>query len=189
MIELEPVAPGRLRVTRGAIAQGEIRRPTVRAVAVDSDGEAAELRFELVGTSETYRALASGGLRRQLGLKLRAADTCNVIYVMWRIAPAAALSVQVKYNPGKRSHVACGADGYHDVAPTSYVPVAPPSLGSMHALRAAIRKDELTAWIDDAVSWRGVLPDIAHAFSGPVGLRTDNVQLAGVQLLAPRRAP
>src|SRR5580704_8779689 len=108
MSEPEPVAPGRLRVTRGAIAQGEIRRPTVRAVAVDSDGESAELHFELVGASETDRVFASGGLRRQLGLKLRAANTCNVVYVMWRIAPAAGLSVQVKYNPGKRTHVACG---------------------------------------------------------------------------------
>jgi hypothetical protein len=185
---VSPVAPERLHVTRGTIAHGEIRAPTFRAIAPASDGDAGELRFELVGPSERDRALASGELRRQVGLELRAANTCNVIYVMWRIAPAPGLSVQIKHNPGMRRHGECGARGYHDVAAAEQVDLPPPQPGRLHALRAEIRGDELVAWVDGTAGWRGALPAIARDLAGPAGLRSDNVRLSRVQLLArPRR--
>ena len=41
-----------------------------------------------------------GELRRQFGLKLRAQDACNLVYVMWRIEPASKLVVSIKCRTG-----------------------------------------------------------------------------------------
>ena len=62
-------------------------RAVVRTAPVSGADQAAEIRFRYVGPSKADKPLASGELRRQIGLKLRAADSCNVVYVMWHIAP------------------------------------------------------------------------------------------------------
>ena len=65
-----------LCVTAGTMGRdGErltIGEPTVRANMRDARYRAAELRFTYFGPGENDRALASGLLRRQIGLKLRA---------------------------------------------------------------------------------------------------------------------
>jgi hypothetical protein len=182
-IDVKPV--GELCVTRGAIAKAAITEPTVRAVAPSAAGDAAQLAFTFKGDAQTSRALANGQDRRQVGLKLRAQDGCNVVYVMWRLDPKPKLDVSVKRNPGKRTHEECGADGYTKVKPTRRVP-PPPALiaGAAHTLRAEIQGDELFAWIDGTLAWQGRLPNEARALSGPAGLRTDNVELANLELSA-----
>jgi hypothetical protein len=183
-IELHAVAHEELCVTRGAIANASIAEPTVRAFARGTAGDAGQLTFKYAGESASGRALESGELRRQVGLKLRAADSCNVVYVMWRVAPKPGLAVQVKSNPGKHRHEECGADGYIKVKPTVASAVPGLEVGATHSLRAEIRGDELTAWIDGEVVWQGRLPDEARAFAGPVGLRTDNVKIEALALHA-----
>ena len=89
----------------------------MRGYALGAGGDAAALTFTYQGEAENTRELASGELRRQLGLKLRAQDGCNVVYVMWRLDPTPKLEVSVKFNPGKRTHEECGADGYTKVKP------------------------------------------------------------------------
>jgi hypothetical protein len=185
-IDLHPIAHDRLCVTHGAIANAEIRDPTVRAFAVGAGGDAAELAFKFAGASDADRTLASGELRRQVGLKLRAANGCNVIYVMWRLEPKPGIAVQVKYNPGKRTHEECGAEGYLKVKPSSHAHVPLLEVGSAHALRAEIRGDELVAWVDGEVAWRGRLPEEARELAGPAGLRSDNVRLEDLQLSVPQ---
>lgn len=182
--KLVAVAHDQLCVTKGTIANAAIAEPTVRAFARGTSGDAAELTFRYNGESEGARALESGELRRQVGLKLRAADSCNVVYVMWRIAPKPGLAVQVKSNPGKHRHEDCGADGYTKVKPTATGHVPSLEVGGTHALRAEISGDVLTAWIDGDVVWRGTLPDEARALAGPAGLRTDNVRLEALALHA-----
>jgi hypothetical protein len=182
-IAVAPVAD--LCVTRGAIAERAITEPTVRAFAPNAGGDAAELRFTFGGTAATSRALANGQDRRQLGLKLRAQDGCNVIYVMWRLDPKPKLEVSVKRNPGKRTHEECGADGYTKVKPSHRAaPVPALAAGEAHVLRAEIAGDELYAWIDGTLAWQGRLPAEAHDLAGPAGLRTDNLELAHLELLA-----
>jgi hypothetical protein len=183
--ELQPVAADALCVTKGAIGKGVIDQPTVRAFATGSHGDAAQLTFTFGGDSDTTRSLASGQLRRQLGLKLRAANSCNVVYVMWRLDPRPMLEVSVKHNPGMATHAECGANGYTKVKPAhaSGVPSLDP--GSSHVLRAEIHGDDLYAWIDGKLAWRGRLPDEARDIAGPAGLRTDNVKLEGLELAAP----
>ena len=183
-IEISPV--GDLCVTRGAIADRAIAEPTVRAFAPSAGGDAAQLAFTFKGDATTTRALASGQERRQLGLKLRAQDGCNVIYVMWRLDPKPKLDISVKHNPGKRTHEECGAEGYTKVKPSRHGAVPALVAGEAHTLRAEIVGDELHAWIDGQLAWQGTLPAVAHELAGPAGLRTDNLELAHLELSAPK---
>ena len=106
-----------LCVTKGALKslgkkKVRITEPTVRAVRPGSTGDAATLRFTYRGGSPKSRALKSGQMRRQMGLKLRAADGCNLVYVMWRIEPKPGIEIQTKLNPGEHTNAECGTDGY-----------------------------------------------------------------------------
>jgi len=125
--------------------------------------------------TEHERALASGDDRRQLGLKLRAANGCNLVYVMWRLDPRPQLDISVKYNPGMATHEECGATGYKKVTRAAHGSVPLLRLGERHTLHAEIHGDELTVWIDERPAWRGTLPGHARALSGPAGLRSDNL--------------
>ena len=177
-----------LCVTKGAIAGGKVSDPTVRAVARGSGGDRASLAFRFRGDSRRVRALASGQERRQLGLKLRAENGCNLVYVMWRLDATPKLEISVKRNPGARTHADCGANGYTKLVAAASHP--PPALepDSTHTLRAEITGDELTAWIDDREMWRGALPEALRDLKGPAGLRSDNVGYEIVELNTPGHA-
>ncbi len=158
------------------ITHGALRSASVRGVARASHGDRAAMQLRYHGPTRDVSALASGTTRRQVGLKLRAADSCNVIYVMWRITDPA-ITVQVKSNPGRTQHTECGIDGYRRVRPSRQRRPALPVVGHEHALVAAIDGDELTVWLDHAEVWRGVLPVEARALHGPAGFRADNVDV------------
>ena len=179
-IDVTAVTRERLCVTRGAIEAERITEPTVRAIARSSRGDAAVLAFRYLGPSKIKRELASGDARQQVGLKLHAQDGCNVVYVMWR-SDKTKLDVSVKLNPGKHTHLECGAEGYTKVVGKTNVV---PALGGVHALRAELTGDELTAWVDGHVAWRGELPASARTLTGPSGFRTDNVEIVLQQFSA-----
>ena len=183
-VKLAAIGTESLCVTKGRIASTRITEPTVRAVATTSTGDGAALTFLFRGDSARTRELANGDARRQIGLKLRAANGCNLVYVMWRLDPKPKVEVSVKWNPGMATHGECGADGYTKVK--AQHAEGPPGLevGSTHTLRAEIHGDELTAWIDDTVAWRGALPETARSLSGPAGLRSDNLALDVVEFRA-----
>lgn len=175
-----------LCVSRGkATIGGEVDDPTTRATARGSLGDAAALEFVYRGDTAAVRELASGQARRQLGLKLRAANGCNLIYVMWRLDPTPKIDVSVKLNAGGRDHDDCGADGYTKVRPTKSWRVPVLADGDKHTLRAAISGDDLTAWIDERVVWRGRLPASARSLTGPAGFRSDNLAFELVGFSAP----
>jgi hypothetical protein len=80
-----------LCVTNGTVSQlpdGQlaVATPSSRAVVGAStekaSDQAAEIRFRYLGPSQSTKPLASGELRRQIGLKLRAQDTCNLVYAI-----------------------------------------------------------------------------------------------------------
>src|SRR5438046_6926030 len=122
-----------LCVTTGSIQRAAdhmtIDGPEVRATLRMATPRAAELRFTYVGPSETTAPLASGEVRRQIGLKLRAQDTCNVVYVMWHIEPDSKLVVAVKRNPTKHTHAECGAGGYITIKPQAQTATPPITIG------------------------------------------------------------
>jgi len=172
----------RLCVTEGAIKTDRGRRLSVkasrlRAVASIPTAHAVEIRFTYHGASAQRSSLSSGQIREQLGLKLRAADGCNVVYAMWRIAPRNELVVSVKHNPALHQSVECGNRGYMNIKPrqAGAIPVLRP--GQAHSLRAEIHGQEMQVFIDGRKCWAGNLGPESVAFDGPVGMRTDNVDL------------
>lgn len=184
-IEVAPIASTDLCVTHGKLTHNQVEVPTMRGFALNAGGDAAALTFTYRGEPDELRALAGGQLRRQIGIKLRAQDSCNVVYVMWRLDPRPQLDISVKLNPGKRTHEECGADGYAKVKPhrRTYVPAF--EYGKTHTLRAEIVGDELYAWIDDKLLWQGTLPKTARAIQGPAGIRSDNIAFDLVSLAVP----
>ena len=179
---LHKVARADLCVTEGEVrdvggGQMEVDSPAMRAVVKGSEPEVAELHFVYRGpTTETSR-LANGEVRRQVALKLRAEDSCNVVYVVWRIEPESKIVVQTKANPGKHSHRECGDKGYENVAARTSKPVPPPAAGEEHLLQAQLTGENLVVYLDRDVVWQGEIGSNVD-FSGPVGLRTDNASLA-----------
>ena len=182
-----------LCVTKGEIGslpggRLAIEEPEVRAVALMATPQAAEMRFHYRGPSAETKPLGSGEVRRQLGLKLRAQNSCNLVYVMWRIEPEAKLVVSIKRNPGQELHVQCGTHGYTDVEPDRHRTVPRVKPGRAHSLRAELRGRALRVFADGEPVWEGMLAPEIEEFDGPVGLRTDNVRLE-LQYLAGEGRP
>jgi hypothetical protein len=175
------VGPSAIKTTLGTVrtlrsGRLQITEPKVRFVVPATHDDAA-LAFRYIGPTEKTAALASGAIRRQLGVKLRAANGCNVVYAMWRFEPKNEVVVSVKRNDGKTIHAQCGANGYKDIAPmVAHAPPAPLPNQS-HVLRAKLTGDRLRVTIDDKPVWEGALPREAFAFDGPAGARTDNVKI------------
>ncbi len=185
-IDLAPVAPSDVCVTKGAMTDASIAEPTMRGYARGFGGDAASMTFTYQGETFETRALAGGQERRQLGLKLRAQDSCNVVYVMWRLDPKPKLDISVKINPLKKTHEECGADGYTKIRPRKKTFVPAFEYGKSHTLRAEIVGDDLYAWIDDKLLFQGTLPETARVIHGPAGLRSDNVKFDLVSFAAPK---
>jgi len=195
LLTLDKVTPDTLCVTRGRLAgaanrsppgvgasdlsQFSVEVPTFRAVAPGHAGDAANIKMIVHGTTQQERALSSGEMRRQIGLKLRATDGCNLVYVMWRLEPKPKLVVSVKSNPGMRTAKECGAGGYTNVKPwrSSPPPTMLPMLddGLEHVLDARISGDTLYAWVDGQLAWEGTLPARARDLTGLAGVRSDNL--------------
>jgi hypothetical protein len=182
------------RVTKGRIeaqadGRAHVREPKMRAVVPASDGDAAELRFVYRGPSDGSAPLASGEMRRQLGLKLRAADGCNLVYIMWRIEPKAQIVVSLKQNPGQRTHAECGTRGYRNLVARAGMQPAPLSPDVEHRLHAALQGRILRVWADRVLAWEGDVGDEAAALRGPAGVRSDNVRFDLELLVRPATGP
>jgi hypothetical protein len=185
-----PMAPPSLvRVARDAlcVTNGEITTLTngrlsiatasSRAVVqIATAPSVAEIRFQYLGPSESAKPLASGEMRRQIGLKLRAQDQCNLLYVMWHIEPDAKFGVSVKRNPGQSTHEQCDAHGYVTIRPRVSTTLPQIKPGESHTLRAALDGDALTVTADGRVVWNGPVGNGIADIDGPVGLRTDNAR-------------
>jgi hypothetical protein len=183
---LKTVPRSALAVSEGSIVPlgsgGAVRTadPAMRLVVRDHGHHAtrARLSFQLRGASTTTTALGSGLVRQQIGLKLLAADPCNLVYVMWRDSPDRSLEISVKRNPGETTSAQCGNAGYQDVA---VVPLTtPPSADlSAHVLEARVRPSStgaaLTVFADGTPVWQGTLPAALTAgLNGPAGVRSDD---------------
>jgi hypothetical protein len=179
---LAPAPKSRFCVTEGALESSSEGRLSVdvaklRAVLAAPGRQAIEARFGYLGPTAETAPLRSGAIRRQFGLKLRAADGCNLIYAMWRFAPEPELIVSVKSNPGLHTSRACGAQGYRNVTPRRHAPVEAPEIGASHRLAAVLDGEALRVQIDGREVWEGDVGRDALALDGPVGIRSDNVRL------------
>jgi hypothetical protein len=182
---LQRVDRDRLCVTNGAVSALAdrwlgIETPSSRAIVQAGTGNAvdqiAEIHFQYLGPNQTGRPLASGELRRQIGLKLQAEDSCNLIYAMWRIEPEAKVVVSIKQNPGQHLHNQCGAHGYTNFKSQGTAGPSPIRPGEIHTLRAELRGRMLTVIADGEVAWRGSFASQRALPIGPPGFRTDNAR-------------
>jgi hypothetical protein len=177
-----PVPRADLCVTEGEIgtAAGErltVNVPKMRAYLNVRTAPLIEVRFKYLGSTGNEKPLASGELRRQFGLKLRAEDACNLVYAMWRIEPESKLVVSVKTNPGEHSSSQCGNRGYRNVKPRRAQPIPALRPGATHTLRAEMKGAEMRVLIHDELAWEGDVGRDALDFDGPVGIRSDNAKL------------
>jgi hypothetical protein len=143
-----------------------------------------QARFTYLGSTPNEAPLASGEMRRQFGLKLRAQDACNLVYAMWRIEPESKLVVSVKSNPGEQSSAQCGNRGYQNIKPRRSSPVPALEPGTTHTLRAQMNGAEMQVFADNSLVWEGSVGPDALRFDGPVGIRSDNARLQ-IELAAP----
>jgi hypothetical protein len=190
--ELGQVALSDLCVTNGEIkpaARGRllVETPSSRAVLRSLTDAVAEIDFRYLGPSADAKPLASGELRRQIGLKLRAKDTCNLVYAMWHIEPDARIAVSIKRNPGMRTHEQCDAHGYINLKPTMADATDKIAPGEEHSLRAELHQSRLTVIADGKVAWSGDLGQRIFEFDGPVGMRSDNARFDFVFLAGKAR--
>lgn len=135
------VRASELRIESGRIEELSssalaLRHPCIRATAGSSRGSEAEIAFVYRGPSRDAEPLASGEVRRQVGLKLRAKNSCNVLYVMWHLAPTSGVYASVKSNPGKSDHSQCGDRGYINLVPHWRRELPAIKEGELHTLLA-----------------------------------------------------
>src|SRR6266436_2408889 len=103
------------------------------------------------------------------GFKLRAQDSWNLVYAMWRIEPESKLVVSVKSNPGQHASAQCGNRGYRNIKPRLSAPVPALRSGETHTLRAEMNGAEMLVFVDNTLVWEGSVGPDALAFDGPVG--------------------
>jgi len=171
-----------LCVTEGTIENAGNDRmsvdvPKMRAYATRASEQSIGLRFRYAGPTRKESALGSGQMRRQVGLKLRAQDSCNLVYAMWRIDPEPKLVVSLKHNPSEHTSAQCSNHGYVNIKPRKSLPVPRLQPGESHTLRAELKNQELRVFADNREVWEGDIGEDAARLDGAVGLRSDNAQL------------
>src|ERR1700678_4724942 len=143
-----PVSRASLCVTEGTIEELPGRRlsvsvPKMRAYVNAYTQPVVEVRFTYLGSTENEARLASGEMRRQFGVKLRAQDACHLVYAMWRIEPESKLVVSVKSNPGEHTSAQCGNRGYQNIKPRHSSPLPVLNSGGTHIFRAEMNGAEV----------------------------------------------
>lgn len=177
------VRPGDFDVTDGKIQAAKGHRLSVstkemRATLKFTTEQTATVKFTYLGPTKEVARLGSGEVRNQFGIKLRAQDDCNVIYVMWHLAPDQKIAVSIKRNPGKRTHAQCLDRGYINSLKPRLSDAPPPvEPNQPHILTATMSGSDLSVTADNKLVWWGDLGPVALTLRGPVGLRSDNARL------------
>jgi hypothetical protein len=166
--KIEKAAGDRLMVSTKAM-RAVLKFPTQQDVTV---------KFTYLGPTKEVSVLGSGEVRSQFGIKLRAQDTCNIVYIMWHFAPDQKIAVSVKRNPGERTHQECLDHGYiNNIKPRVSALPKPIHPDQPHTLGASMSGSNLTVTADNKAVWEGDLGPVALEFDGPVGLRSDNAHV------------
>ena len=177
------VRPGDFDVTDGKIESAPGKRLKVstkemRASLKFSTEQSVIVKFTYLGPTKEVAQLGSKEVRSQFGVKLRAHDDCNAVYIMWHFAPDQKIAVSVKRNPGKRTHAECLDRGYiNNIKPRIADLPQRVEVNQPHVLAASMSGSDLTVTADNKLVWWGDLGPVALSFSGPIGLRSDNARV------------
>jgi len=165
--KIDQAAGGRLSVSSKEM-RATLKHP--------SPSQKVTLNFIYLGPTKEIAHLGSGEVRHQFGIKLKAQDTCNLVYVMWNF-DTQKIAVSVKLNPGQRTHEECLDHGYNNSKPR--LSAAPPSLkvDQPHTLSADLEGLDLAVKADGQLVWQGTLLPVVLNLKGPAGLRSDNAHV------------
>lgn len=147
--------------------------PTMRCelIGVSTPG-VVTLDWAYFGPSTEPGTLDSGILRRQIGLKLRSADPCNLLYVMREVDPEHRIFVQAKMNPGMKTSDECGSNGYINLGDT---PVDPAVLGKLSAtFRTVIGVEQLEVRENGKLMLSIAIDGPLSKLKGHYGVRSDS---------------
>ena len=177
------VRPNDFDVTDGKIQPAKGHRLSVstkemRATLKFTTEQTATVKFTYLGPTKEVVRPGSGKVLSQFGIKLRAQNDCNVIYVMWRFAPDQKIAVSIQRNPAKRTHTECLDRGYiNNLKPRLSDSPPPIEPNQPHILTATMSDSDLSVTADNKLVWWGDLGPAALTLRGPVGLRSDNARL------------
>lgn len=177
------VQKSELLMTAGRVLETDaglrVEEPEVRAVLTPATARAgaAMLRYTYRGPVAGPVPSDSGPPLFQIGLKLLAANGCNVLYVMRTVGAKPALVVKAKRNPGQDRSDDCGAEGYTTVArrPLPELAVGGTETFAARLEPAAGGASVLTVSVDGSTSLAvRVEAALLAGLDGPPGFRTDN---------------
>jgi hypothetical protein len=135
------------------------------------------IHFTYLGPTREISHLGNGETRHQFGLKLKAQDIFNLVYVMWNF-DTQKIVVSVKLNPHQKTHEDCLDRGYiNNIEPSVAAAPSPLTKNQPHTLNANLAGQDLTVTADDTIVWQGTLPAIILQFQGPPSLRSDNARV------------
>lgn len=173
---LRTVQPKDLDVTSGDIMRKDDRllvdSRMMRAVLKQRTDQKIKATFTYNGASKSVSRLQNGDIRHQFGFKMAAKNECNLVYVMWDF-DTQRIRISVKSNPGMFTFNDCRDGGYIGLPS---VPAPKVEAGQSHTLSAVLNGTDLVVYADDQ-KIQASLPDVATSLSGPLGLRSDNVNV------------
>lgn len=170
------VTDGKIQAAKGH--RLSVSTKEMRATLKFTTEQTATVKFTYLGPTKEVSRQRSGEVRSQFGIKLRAQNDCNVIYVMWRFAPDQKIAVSIQRNPRKRTHAECFDRGYiNNLKPRLSDSPPPVEPNQPHVFTVAMSDSDLSVTADNRLVWWGDLGPLALALRGPVGLRSDNARL------------
>ena len=177
------VRPSDLDVTDGKIQPAKGHRLSVstkemRATLKFTTEQTATVKFTYLGPTKDVSRPGTAKVLSQFGIKLRAQNDCNVIYVMWRFSPDQKIAISIQRNPGKRTHAECLDRGYiNNLKPRLSDSPPPVEPNQPHVLTVSMSDSDLSVTTDNKLVWWGDLGPVALSLKGPVGVRSDNARL------------
>lgn len=177
------VRPSDFDVTGGKIQPAKGHRLLVstkemRATLKFTTEQTATVKFTYLGPTKEVSRPSSAKVLSQFGIKLRAQNGCNAVYVMWRFSPDPKIAVSIQRNPGKRAQAECLDRGYiNNLKPRLSDAPPPVEPNEPHVLTATMSDSDLSVTADNKLVWWGDLGPTALNLKGPVGLRSDNARL------------
>jgi hypothetical protein len=170
------VSDGKIELAAGnrLMVSSKEMRATLKII---EPAQTVTVPFTYLGATSEVSRLGNGEVRHQFGLKLKAQDICNLVYVMWNF-DTQKIAVSVKLNPGQSTHEQCLDRGYiNNIKPRVLAPPPVVHVDQPHTLAADLHGQELRVQADGVVVWEGTLVPVVLQFQGPVGLRSDNAHV------------
>ena len=185
---IAPALRAQLQPTDFAVTSGKIEKAPGNRLTVNTGEVRASLKFQTphsltlkftyLGPTAEVSRFANGGVVSQLGIRLRAQDYCNTIFVAWRFAPLQRILVSVRRNAGMTTRAECMDKGnINNIKPRVFAPLPPVRPNEPHTLTASMDGSKLTVAADGKIVWQRDLGPVVLEFNGPVGLLSDNARV------------